>query len=127
MQLPIPPSEYTISNPWDNDQIKGLQGSVNMIGLRGLKSVSLSSFFPAKGKEYPYNQNTKKWGMEFVDTIERWRERRLPLRLVIVSEDGEKNVNLPITIDNFEYNVKQDGDVNFNLSMTEFVFSSTKR
>jgi hypothetical protein len=127
MQLPVPPSEYKINSPWDNEQMKGLQGSINIIGLRGLKSVSISSFFPAKGKDYPYNQNKTMWGMEYVNAIERWRERRLPLRLVIVSQDGEKNVNMPVTIDNFEHSEGQDGDIYFTLSLSEFVFISIKR
>lgn len=127
LQLPVPPSDYKITSPWDNGQMKGLQGTINIIGLKGLKSVSISSFFPAKGKDYPYNQNKTMWGMEYVNTIERWRERRLPLRLVIVSQDGEKNVNMSVTIDTFEHSEGQDGDVNFTLSMSEFVFISTKR
>jgi hypothetical protein len=125
IQLPVPPSDYTIPRPWKNNQIDGLQQSLNIIGLKGLRSVSIKSFFPIEGHDYPFLQSRDMWGKEYVDTIDRWRERRVPIRLVI--SNGKDGVNMAVTIDDFEHGVRQDGDIYYTLSMTEFVFVDTTR
>jgi hypothetical protein len=127
IQLPVPPEEYNIPSPWKNEQQDGLQQSVNRIGLRGLRSAEIESFFPIHGHDYPFLQNRAMWGMEYVQTIERWRDRRLPLRLIIVDSEGIKNVNMAVTLDEFDYGQKKDGDIHYTLRMTEFTFVKTRR
>jgi hypothetical protein len=127
LQLPVPPGEYNVPSPWKNEQADGLQQTLNIIGLKGLRSIEIKSFFPIEGHDYPYLQNRGMWGMDYVNTIERWRERRLPLRLVIVDKTGKQNLNMAITLDNFEWGVKQDGDIHYTLQMTEFAFVNTTR
>jgi len=127
MQLPVPPAEYNIPSPWQNEQTNGLRQAINLIGLRGLRNIDIESFFPIAGHDYPFLQNRSMWGMEYVDTIERWRDRRLPLRLIISDSSGKKNLNMAVTIDNFEHGVKQDGDIYYKLQMTEFPFVDTRR
>jgi hypothetical protein len=122
MQLPVPPEEYNVPSPWKNEQQDGLQQTLNIIGLRGLRSTEIESFFPIEGHDYPFLQSRDMWGMEYVDTIERWRERRLPLRLVVVDPKGIKSVNMAVTIDEFDHGVKRDGDIHYTLRMTEFSF-----
>ncbi|MED1850354.1 hypothetical protein P4V33_01680 [Brevibacillus borstelensis] len=125
MQLPVPPAEYNVPSPWSNERVDGLQQSLNVIGLKGLRSVEIKSFFPIR--DYPFLQNRSMWGMAYVETIERWRGLRIPLRLVIVDSGGSQSLNMAVTIDNFEWGVKQDGDIYYTLQMTEFVFISTAR
>lgn len=127
MQLPVPPSEYKVPSPYQNEQTNGLRQMINRIGLRGLKTVEISSFFPIKGHNYPFLQNRARWGMDYVEIIERWRSMRFPIRLVIVDLAGKNNVNMPVSIDNFEYSVKQDGDIYYTLQMTEFPLITIKR
>jgi len=124
VQLPVPPEEYFISSPWKNEQVSGLQQALNVIGLRGLRTVEITSFFPAEGHNYPFLQNRDLWGMAYVDLIERWRAMRTPVRLIISDPFNPKreNVNLPVTIDEFEYGIKKDGDITFTMKMTEFAF-----
>lgn len=127
LQLPVPPSDYKVLSPWKNEQVEGLQQSLNLIGLKGSRSMEIKSFFPIDGHNYPFLQNRELWGMDYVNTIERWRERRLPIRLVVVDKTGKQNLNMPVTIDEFEWEVRQDGDIYYTLQMTEFVFVSTRR
>ncbi|MFD2752378.1 hypothetical protein ACFSUM_18495 [Virgibacillus siamensis] len=128
IQLPVPPEEYEVPSPWKNEQIDGLTQTLNLIGTRGLQSIEITSFFPAEGHDYPFLQSREMWGMEYVDAIERWRERRYPIRVVIVDESNKrKNVNLAVTIDNFVHGIKKDGDIHFTLQMSEFPFVSTKK
>lgn len=127
IQLPVPPEEWGVSSPWNNEELSGLRSTIRMIGLRGLKTIEISSFFPSAGHDYPFLQNRSMFGMDYVNTIERWRYRRIPIRIVIVDTDGKKNVNLPVTIDEFDYRQRKDGDIYFTLRLTEFVFVDVRR
>ncbi|GEO27020.1 hypothetical protein AAC03nite_28050 [Alicyclobacillus acidoterrestris] len=124
VQLPIPPEKYEIDDPWVNQQTgsqlpDALSQSLNMIGIRGLKTVSIESFFPIKGHDYPYNQNTSMWGDEYVDKISNWRAQRYPIRLVV--QGTSHDVNMLVTIDDFKTGVGQDGDISYTMDMTEFI------
>ncbi|MFD3271524.1 hypothetical protein ACE3MS_15500 [Paenibacillus dendritiformis] len=125
--LPVPPPEFTVTSPWKNEQADGLKQSLNLIGLRGLKTIEFSSFFPALGHDYPFLQNRNMWGMEYVDAIEGWRDKRYPFRLVISDSNGKQGLNTAVTLDEFEWQVKQDGDIAYTMKLTEFVFVDTKR
>ena len=127
IQLPVPPEEWGVTSPWNNEELSGLRSTIRTIGLRGLRTIEINSFFPAVGHDYPFLQSRAMWGMDYVNTIERWRYRRIPIRIVIVDTDGKKNVNLPVTIDEFEYRQRKDGDIYFTLRLTEFVFVDVRR
>lgn len=127
IQLPVPPANYTVPSPWKNEQLDGLQQALNVIGLRGLRSVEIESFFPIEGHDYPFLQSREMWGMAYVETIERWRDMRIPIRLIIADASGKKSLNIAVTIDDFETGVRQDGDIYYTLKMTEFVFVDTTR
>ncbi len=121
IQFPVPPEPFEISSPWNNETFDGMKKELNIIGLRGLRTVELSSFFPIR--EYPFLQSRAMWGMEYVETIERWRDRRYPLRLIISSDDPHvMNVNMPVTLDDFTYETKRDGDIYFTMAFKEFAF-----
>jgi hypothetical protein len=125
LQLPVPPMKYTIPDPWNNQKVEGLKQSLNLIGLRGLQSITIESFFPIEGHDYPFLQNRTMWGRQYVETIKRWRERRFPIRLIIIDNAGNQDVNMAVTIDDFQTEVRQDGDIYYTLAMTEFPFVST--
>ncbi|MFD2088838.1 hypothetical protein [Brevibacillus brevis] len=125
MQLPVPPADYNVPSPWGTEQVDGLQQSLLLIGLKGLRSVDIKSFFPIR--DYPFLQNRSMWGMAYVNTIERWREMRIPVRLVIVDSNGAQSLNMAVAITNFEHSVGRSGDIDYTLQMTEFPFVSTAR
>lgn len=125
LQLPVPPEKYAIPDPWNNQQVEGLRQTLNLIGLRGLKSITIESFFPIKGHDYPFLQNRTMWGRQYVETIQRWREKRYPIRLIIVDNSGKQDVNMAVTIDDFPTEVRQDGDIYYSLVLTEFPFVNT--
>ena len=90
IQLPVPLEEYSIDSPFANQKVNGLHQNLNMIGLRDLKTVNFASFFPIR--DFPFLQNRSMWGMEYVDKIEQWRDRRIPIRLIIVDNNKKKNI-----------------------------------
>lgn len=117
--LPVTPAEYEISEPWSNQEVAGLYQFLNLIQTKGLASLNIESFFPIR--DYPFVLNREIWGMEYVETIKRWRERRFPLRLVITRQ-GKAEINMAVTIDNFTYRAGKDGDIYYSLNLKEFAF-----
>lgn len=125
IQLPVPSSEYSVPSPWNNEKVEGLQQTLNVIGLKGLRSVEIKSFFPIR--DYPFLQNRSMFGMAYVNKIEGWRTMRIPLRIVIVDSGGAQSLNMAATIDNFEWGVGKSGDIDYTLQLTEFPFITTTR
>ncbi|SET55420.1 hypothetical protein SAMN05660297_02742 [Natronincola peptidivorans] len=117
--LPVTPAEYEVKEPWNNQEVVGLRQSINLIQNKGLATIEITSFFPIR--DYPFILNRDMWGMEYVNTIERWRKRRVPVRLVITKED-ETDINMPVTIDDFTYKTEKDGDIYYTLHLKEFTF-----
>jgi len=119
LQLPVPPGKYSGESPWNNQKIDALNGTLNVIGVRGLRTFIVESYFPIEGHDYPWIQNRSIWGRQYTDIIERWRSTREPIRLVIIDNFGRLDVNVLVTIDEFPTEVRQDGDIYYTLTMTE--------
>lgn len=119
IQLPVVPA-FKIPSPMNNEVYSTInQGDIKLIGQRGLKALTLESYFPAK--DYPFLRDRTYKGWEYVEIIEAWMDRRRPIRLIITNTP----INLPMTIENFECGPKDgdgSGDVYYSLSLSEFRF-----
>lgn len=121
IELPVIPADISLDSPFGNDTFESMNQELNLIGIRELRSLDIRSFFPVK--DYPFLRNRSMWGMEYVEAIESWRDRRLPIRLVIANDDSNGfNLNMPVTIDGFTYSVGKSGDIDYTLSLREFAF-----
>lgn len=120
-ELPVIPEELEKQSPWQNEEFETMRQQLNLIGLKGLESLEISSFFPVR--DYPFLRSREIWGMEYVETIERWRDRRLPIRLVITNDNpyGFK-LNAAVTIDEFNYRTGKNGDIYYTMSLKWFPF-----
>ena len=118
IQFPVPPGEFRAKVQQNNQTVNISNiGDINMIGNDGLKEVSFSSFFPAQ--EYSFCVCTPESPYSYVQTIDKWRKGRLPCRITI----ADTEVNLPVTIESFEYGEEDGtGDVVFSLDLKEDVF-----
>jgi hypothetical protein len=118
IQLPVVPKEFKVPSPVDNENFNTIsQGDIKLIGLRGLKAISIDSFFPVK--DYPFLRDRSYKGWEYVEIIESWIDRRVPIRLIATNTP----VNLPMAIESFEYGPQDgSGDVYYSLSLSEFKF-----
>ncbi|MCM3411459.1 hypothetical protein [Metabacillus litoralis] len=121
IKLPVIPSDFKIASPQNNNKLETISyGELNLIGLRGLKSLTISSFFPKK--DYPFLKDRTYKGWEYVNIIESWKERRVPVRLIIT----DTPINIDMTIEDFEYGPQDgSGDVYYDLSLTEFRYLSS--
>lgn len=116
IQLPIVPPEFKISSPVNNETFTTInQGDIKLFGERGLKSISIATFFPVK--EYPFSRNKTMFGWEYVEMIESWRDRKLRVRFIVTNTP----INLVFTIDDFEYGPQDgSGDIYYTLTLSEF-------
>lgn len=120
LRLPVTPSDFELSQRNNNTVVNiNALGEINLIGKKGLVSISLSSFFPAQ--EYYFCKYTgfpKPY--ECVKMIQKWRDSGRPIRLIITGT----SINYAMTIENFIFS-EQDGtrDVYFTLELREYVFT----
>ena len=120
-ELPVIPPELEKISPWQNEEFDTMSQQLNLIGLRGLQSMEISSFFPVR--DYPFLRSRELWGMEYVDKIEAWRDRRLPIRIVITNDNPNGfKLNEAVTIDEFSYRTGKDGDIYYTMSLRSFPF-----
>jgi hypothetical protein len=124
LNLPIVPSDLSWDNPSSNEEFETIQhGKVNLIGLDGLITLSIQSFFPMQ--DYPFAKSKVK-GLECVDFFKRWRAKRVPIRLVVINKAGNELLNIPITVENFIYGLDPSGDIAYTLEIKEFRFFNRK-
>lgn len=124
LHLPIVPSDLSWDNPSSNEEFETIQhGKVNLIGLDGLITMSIQTFFPMQ--DYPFAKSKVK-GLEGVDFFKRWRAKRVPIRLVVINKAGNELLNIPITVENFIYGLDQSGDIAYTLEIKEFRFFNRK-
>ena len=118
IQLPIVPAEFKIPSPMNNEVFTTInQGDIKIIGQRGLKAITIDSFFPIN--HYSFSRDRSYSGWEYVEIIESWIDRRVPIRLIIT----DTPINLAMTIENFEYGPQDGtGDIYYSLSLSEFNF-----
>lgn len=116
LRLPVLPSDFETTFSYSNTDVSITNlGEINLIGNRNLRTVPISSFFPAheynfvqyKGFPKPY---------KCVKLIEKWASN--PVQLVITGT----NINMQVTIESFVYGEKDGtGDVYFTLELKEYI------
>ena len=115
--LPVVPSSFTISKPQTTNTFETVSmGELLLIGEPKLKSITLSSFFPIAGHNYPFLRNRSMWAWDYVYTIDTWISKKLPIRLTITGTP----INMAVAVKNFEYEIRSDGDLWYTLELEEF-------
>ena len=115
--LPVLPAKFEVNKPQNNDTFESISlGELKLIGLRGLKSISFESFFPIR--DYPFLRDNLYSGHEYVYKLDTWREKRVPIRILIT----DTPINMAVTIDDFKYSIGTDGDIYYSITLGEFRF-----
>lgn len=122
LQLPVNPASIRItsSHSYEDVQVSQL-GEYTVIGDARLRDFSFSSFFP---RDYnpsycEYEAIPTPWSA--VETIERWKATRRPIRLTVTGTP----INYAVTIRSFTYEPERagnPGDIYFDLALKEYVF-----
>lgn len=121
IQIPVIPPEFIVESPFGVETYSTIrQGDISLIGLRGLKTITWNSFFPARAYPFIARGAAPYSAWDYVNILEGYRDRRVPVRLVIT---GGPDINIAALIPEFEYS-EQDGsgDVYYNITFTEFKF-----
>ena len=120
MVLPVAP-EWEIAEDQSNETYNGLSFNIRMIGNAGLRTMEIASFFPSK--RYPFvNPYADIKPQAYIDFFRRVKSERIPARIVITDKQSVERLNMAVSIDNFTYKYRANGDANFSLSMTEYIF-----
>lgn len=120
MVLPVAP-EWEIAEDQSNETYNGLSFNIRMIGNAGLRTMEIASFFPSK--RYPFvNPYADINPQAYIDFFRRVKSERIPARIVITDKQSVERLNMAVSIDNFTYKYRANGDANFSLSMTEYIF-----
>ena len=120
MVLPVAP-EWEISEDQENETYNGLSFNIRMRGNTGLRTLEISSFFPSK--KYPFvNPYADVNPQAYIDFFRRIKTERIPARIVITDKQSVERLNMAVSIDNFVYKYRTNGDADFSVSMTEYIF-----
>lgn len=115
LQLPVPPNEFSVDKPQGNETFEtASKGWLKLIGEPDLRSISFSSFFPVK--DYPFLQNRSMWGFSYVEIIDTWKKKKIPIRLTI--DTG--GISFPCVVESFKYSVGTTGNVDYDITFAEF-------
>lgn len=120
IKIPIPPISWSFGSPFGITNFTTIDlGAISLIDERGVKSISITGFFPKERTSYSFDRSKHLEGWDYVKKIEEWRRRRIPVRLVIT----DTPMNIAMVINNFTYGVQDGtGDVYYTLQMQEFKF-----
>lgn len=120
MVLPVS-LEWEIVEDQGNETYNGLSFNIRMIGNPGLRTMELSSFLPSK--RYPFvNPYADINPQAYIDFFRRIKSDKIPTRIVITDRQSVERLNMAVSIDNFTYQYRANGDADFSLSMTEYIF-----
>lgn len=123
IQLPVKPSEFTVTVTHRNTVVNVIQlGDINLMGKTGLREITLASFFPAKDYNFS-NNSSRKEPLTYVEQLETWRKSGSPIRVIITGV-----LNMEATIESFSYG-EQDatGDIYYTLYIKEYKKIKTKK
>lgn len=120
--LPVVPNDIEIQQMQNNEEFQTINnGTLNLIGDIGLRNLSIQSFFPI----HDYSWIKKGAGndaWEYIDFFKKWRNNRVPIRLIMTTKDGKEVLNMACTIDGFSYAEKRNGDIAYSLEIKEYKF-----
>jgi hypothetical protein len=121
--LPHVPADLEIPSPaQSNETYTGLSRDYRRIGTMGLISMSWKGLLPV-GRRYAFMPaEASEDGWAYKDFFDRWRDRKVPFRLIILDSGGVARLNIPVTVDDFSVTVRRSGDLNYSVSITEYRF-----
>lgn len=120
--LPVVP-EIEIDTPQNNEEFETINnGTLNLIGEMGLRSFSIASIFPSRAYGW-LRPGSVAEPFAYVDFFDKWREKKVPMRIVTSKFDGSEWFNFPCLIDSFSHKARKNGDVGYTLEVSEYPFA----
>lgn len=121
-KLPVTPRSFDVSVAHKNTVVNIVSlGEINLLGKTGLRSITLSSFFPAQ--DYYFAKADRKEPDYYIDKLEKWRKSNTIIRFIISGV-----INMQCTMESFSWG-QQDGtkDIYYDITLKEYRTVSTKK
>ena len=121
--FPVVPINLNVNIPRQNEEFQTINsGTLNLIGDRGLKTLSISSIFPThKYSWIKRGSNSNGWA--YVNFFNNWANKKMPIRIIITrSLDGMEWINMPCTVESFTYGLTRNEDIQYSLELKEYRF-----
>ena len=124
LTIPVLPDKIEISSPGQNETETVLElGEILILKQIGLREISWSSFFPAHPAPYcdaKYQYEVPNSPTVMVQTIQDARERKKPIRLILIGTDLD--INTAVGIESFDYDERggEVGDIYYKLKLKEW-------
>lgn len=126
LQLPILPEKLKVSSPGKNKTaiVLGI-GEVLLLRLKGLRSVSWDSFFPASSA--PYVTGSIITPVEAVRAIQSARDSCEPVQFTLSGSDLD--INTQMGVEDFSYDERFGavGDIYYSIKLSEWKDYSPRR
>ena len=125
--LPVLPAEMPeMVQEYKNTTFDAIDGEINLIGTKALRTVNIQSFFPVN-KEYSFQRpGSEKDGWKYVAFFNKYAGLRVPIRMVWL--DGINEIsNMAYTIEGFTCNINRSRDISYSLDLKEYRFVSAKK
>lgn len=121
MVLPLMPNDIDITRAQDNSTYDGLSFPLNLIGNLQLREFQLESIFPNKKYSWAHPLSSSN-ANDYIEFFEKWRNKKVPIRVVMTNKQGGEILNMPCTIDSFNYHYDRAGDVAYSMTVREYRF-----
>lgn len=120
--LPIVPT-ISVNSTQENEAFKTAdQGYMNLIGDLGLREFTISSIFPVDGAYQFMRSGSVGRPFRYVDFFNKWRREKVPVRVITSRPDGSLWFNLPMTVDDFSYDLLKSGSIKYSITLREYKF-----
>lgn len=127
LRLPVNPNGISVTSPFGITDVDVTHiGAFSIFGERGLKDVSFSSFFPLDYSSSYCEYTDFPMPTECVKTIEGWRDKKKPIRLVVTGTD----INIAVTVRDFKLDYEKAGemgDIYYTLTLKEYRFQKESK
>ena len=76
----------------------------------GLRHMEWTALLPVHRYSFmPSEASADGWA--YVDFLSRWRDKKVPFRLIVLDSKGAARLNMPVTVDSFDVTVRKNGDL----------------
>ena len=127
LTLPIIPKNMPeLSQSYKNSTFESINGELNLIGTKALRTVSFSSFFPTKKYKFSRPKSNVD-GWVYVSFFNKYASNRMPIRMILVDNENKEISNMAYTVESFNCFVDKVGDIQYSLDLKEYRFVKIKK
>lgn len=112
--------------PYKNSTFDAIDQEINLIGTKGLRTVTLQSFFPVN-KNYQFQRpGSEKDGWKYVAFFNKYADLRVPIRMVWL--DGFDEIsNMAYTVESCTFQINKVKDIDYTVELKEYRFVDAKK